>query len=180
MDGFMKRGGIMLVVMLVTAAVVVGCAGFRKGIRNAFVGKPHGETITEEELDALGISPELSARGMVFADTTRLQDVTFGFDRSDIKPAARRILDENAAWLKEHPRVRVQIEGHCDERGTVDYNLALGERRAVSVRKYLAACGVDPDCLFTISYGEEQPVDPGHNESAWGKNRRAHFKIKAR
>jgi len=180
MSGLTKKSGVLAITVLIAVVTVTGCARFKRGIRNVFARKSPEETITEEELDALGISPELSARGMVFADTTRLQDVRFGYDRYDITPQARRVLDENAEWLKDHPRVKVQIEGHCDERGTVDYNLALGERRATAVRKYLAACGINPDRLFTISYGEEQPVDPGHNEAAYAKNRRVHFKIKAR
>ena len=166
--------------LLVCLLLAGGCARSRVGGLGRLADKPSGETITEEELEALGISPEKSARGMVFADTTKLQDVNFDFDRSDIKPEARRILEENANWLRENRRVRVQIEGHCDERGTVEYNLALGQRRATSVRKYLVALGVSPERLFTISYGEEQPVDPGHNEEAWAKNRRVHFKVKAR
>ena len=169
-----------LVVLLLGCLVVAnGCAWMKSGSKG-LAEKGPGETITEEELEALGVSPELSARGMVFADTSRLEDVSFDFDRSDIKPDARRILAENADWLSEHRRVKVQIEGHCDERGTVEYNLALGQRRATSIRKYLVALGVRPERLFTISYGEEQPVDPGHSEGAWAKNRRAHFKIKAR
>ena len=169
---------VLLVVFCLIAAG--GCArGRRSGLRSLADRAP-GETITEEELEALGISPELSARGMVFADTSKLQDVYFDFDRSDIKPDARRILAEDAEWLRKHRAVKVQIEGHCDERGTVEYNLALGQRRAASIRKYLVALGVNPGRLFTISYGEEQPVDPQHSEEAWAKNRRAHFKIKAR
>ena len=169
-----------LVIFLLSFSLVAGGCARLKRSRDLFAGKGPGETITEEELEALGISSELSARGMVFADTVKLQDVRFDFDRSDIMAGARRILDENARWLRKHSRVKVQIEGHCDERGTVEYNLALGQRRASSVRKYLAAMGINPSRLFTISYGEEQPVDPGHDETAWAKNRRVHFKIKAR
>lgn len=169
----------VLVLLAVCLVVASGCGGL-KGKYRSLVEKAPEEAITEEELEALGISPELSARGMVFADTVKLQDVRFDFDKSNIKPDVREILAENANWLKKHRTVKVQIEGHCDERGTVDYNLALGQRRATSVRKYLVALGVRPERLFTISYGEEQPVDPGHTEKAWAKNRRAHFKIKAR
>ena len=176
--GKLSRG--VLVLLAVCLVVASGCGGLRKGKYRSLVEKAPGEAITEEELEALGINPELSARGMVFADTVKLQDVRFDFDRSDIKPDAREILAENAKWLRKRSTVKVQIEGHCDERGTVEYNLALGQRRATSVRKYLVALGVRPERLFTISYGEEQPVDPDHTEEAWGKNRRAHFKIKAR
>jgi peptidoglycan-associated lipoprotein len=87
------------------------------------------------------------------------------------------ILKENAALLHKYPKVKIQIEGHCDERGTNEYNLALGERRANSTRNYLISLGISPDRISTISYGEERPLDPGHNEEAWAKNRRAHFVI---
>jgi len=104
-----------------------------------------------------------------------LQMVHFDFDSAVLTDVARRILDKNIAWLKAHPNVRVQIEGHCDERGTEEYNLHLGERRAESVKRYLVQNGIDPSRLFTISYGEERPIDPRHNESAWAKNRRVQF-----
>ncbi len=175
-----KRFREIAVLLVVCLVAVGGCARGRRGGLRGLAERAPGETITEEELEALGINPELSARGMVFADTSKLQDVYFDFDRSDIKPDTRRILAENAEWLRKHRAVKVQIEGHCDERGTVEYNLALGQRRAASVRKYLVALGINPGKVFTISYGEEQPVDPRHSESAWAENRRAHFKIKAR
>ena len=170
----------VVVLLAICLIVTGGCARFKKSGFNDLLGKGQDETITEEELEALGISPELSARGMVFADTSKLSDVYFDYDRSDITPETRKMLDENAKWLKGHRNVKVQIEGHCDERGTVEYNLALGQRRASSVRKYLVVSGISANRLFTISYGEEQPADERHSESAWAKNRRAHFKIKAR
>jgi peptidoglycan-associated lipoprotein len=86
-------------------------------------------------------------------------------------------LKQNAALLAKYPRVKIQIEGHCDERGTSQYNLALGERRATSTKQYLITLGISADRISTISYGEEKPLDPGHNEEAWAKNRRAHSVI---
>jgi peptidoglycan-associated lipoprotein len=86
-------------------------------------------------------------------------------------------LRENAAWLKKNPKMKIQIEGYCDERGTAEYNLALGERRANMTKKYLLSLGISSDRISTISYGEERPLDPGHNEEAWGKNRRAHIVV---
>jgi peptidoglycan-associated lipoprotein len=83
-------------------------------------------------------------------------------------------LMENAALLKKRPSMKVQIEGYCDERGTEEYNLALGERRANSTKKYFVSLGISPDRISTISYGEERPLDPKHNEEAWARNRRAH------
>jgi len=103
-----------------------------------------------------------------------LKDIHFDFDKYDIRPGDALILKENAALLTKHPTVKIEIEGHCDERGTVEYNLALGERRASSTKKYLISLGISPERISTISYGEERPLDPGHNEEAWAKNRRTH------
>lgn len=104
-----------------------------------------------------------------------LQTVYFDYDSAVLRDDTRRLLDKNAEWLKANPAVRVQIEGHCDERGTEEYNLALGERRANSVKQYVIKAGVDGARVFTISYGKQRPVDPGHDEAAWSKNRRAQF-----
>ncbi|MBI2877372.1 MAG: peptidoglycan-associated lipoprotein Pal [Candidatus Tectomicrobia bacterium] len=104
-----------------------------------------------------------------------LRDIHFDLDKYEIRPDSRSILERNALWIQAHSQARVQIEGHADERGTVEYNLALGERRAKKVRDYLISLGVDPKQLSTVSFGEERPLDPGHTEEAWAKNRRAHF-----
>ncbi|MGA1864152.1 MAG: peptidoglycan-associated lipoprotein Pal [bacterium] len=112
-----------------------------------------------------------------FMETPLLKDCNFEFDRYDITPEARKILAENANILKEMPKSIIQIEGHCDERGTKEYNLALGERRAASVKNYLTSLGVSDETLSTISYGEEMPIDTRSTEEAWAKNRRAHFII---
>jgi len=105
------------------------------------------------------------------------EDIHFDFDKYNIRPDAAEILKKKAEWLKEHPNVHVLIEGHCDERGTEEYNLALGERRANSTKQFLIGLGVDASCISTISYGEERPIDPRHNEEAWAKNRRCHFVV---
>ena len=105
------------------------------------------------------------------------EDIHFAFDSFLLDPEAERIIGEKAAWLRDNGGASIQIEGHCDERGTSDYNLALGERRANAVQQYLTVLGIAPDRLSTISYGEEQPLDPGHDEAAWSRNRRAHFVI---
>ncbi len=99
--------------------------------------------------------------------------VFFAFDSAALDEEAQATLDRQAAWLLQYPDIVVTIEGHADERGTREYNLALGERRAMAVKNYLVAKGVSPDRILTISYGEERPVDPGHNEAAWALNRRA-------
>jgi peptidoglycan-associated lipoprotein len=106
-----------------------------------------------------------------------LEDIHFDFDRYDIRPDAREILIKNAEWLKANPNIQVLIEGHCDERGTNEYNMALGERRANAAKSYLISLGISANRMRSISYGEEMPIDPGHNEIAWAKNRRAHFLI---
>lgn len=106
-----------------------------------------------------------------------LEDVHFEFDKSTLTALARAILDENTKRLKENPWIRVVIEGHCDERGSREYNLALGDRRATAVKKYLSSLGIEDKKMKTISYGEERPLDPGHNERAWALNRRAHFVV---
>jgi peptidoglycan-associated lipoprotein len=105
------------------------------------------------------------------------RDVTFAYDSYTLSPEAKSILDKKATWMRDNTSVAVQIEGHCDERGTTAYNLALGERRATATKQYLAALGISGGRMSTISYGEEQPLDSGHNESSWAKNRRAHFVI---
>jgi len=104
-----------------------------------------------------------------------LQTIYFEYDKYSLKSDAKDALSKNAATLGAHTGVTVVIEGHCDERGTVEYNLALGEKRARAARDYLVDLGIQADRIRTISYGEERPVDPGHSESAWSKNRRADF-----
>ena len=101
----------------------------------------------------------------------------FPLDSADLDDPGRAVMTENAALLKRYPTWVVTIEGHCDERGTPEYNLALGERRAVAVKTYLVSLGISPDRLRTVSYGKEFPFDPGHDDGAWSKNRRAHFVI---
>jgi peptidoglycan-associated lipoprotein len=114
--------------------------------------------------------------GEVF-ESRLLKDIHFDFDRYDIRPEDTQILKENAALLSKYPQVKVQVEGHCDERGTNEYNLALGERRANAAKKYLLSLGISTDRISSISYGEEKPQDTGHDEEAWSKNRRGHFVI---
>jgi len=109
-----------------------------------------------------------------------LQAVFFELDSSELSAAAQKTLDTDAALLKRYASWTVTIEGHCDERGTAEYNLALGERRAIAARAYLVSLGIAADRLRTVSYGKEFPFDPGHDESAFAKNRRAHFVITAK
>jgi len=114
-----------------------------------------------------------------FEATAELKTIHFDFDKSDIRPGDAAILDANARWLNANPKHLVLIEGHCDERGTNEYNLALGERRARATVNYLVSRGVQSGRLSTISYGEERPLCTGHDEACWSQNRRAQFLVKA-
>jgi peptidoglycan-associated lipoprotein len=114
-----------------------------------------------------------------FAENPALQDIHFDFDKSDIRSDAAKTLDANASWMKTNPNNLILIEGHCDERGTNEYNLALGERRARSTMNYLVAQGVQASRITIISYGEERPSCTEKTEACWQKNRRAHFLVKA-
>jgi len=109
-----------------------------------------------------------------------LKPVFYELDSSDLNAASQKVLDENAAVLKKYSSWAVTVEGHCDERGTAEYNLALGERRAIAARAYLVSLGIAADRMRTVSYGKEFPFDPGHEEAAWLKNRRAHFVVTAK
>ena len=103
------------------------------------------------------------------------EDIRFEFDRSRLVPEAKKILRRKAKWLRAHHDVSVIVEGHCDERGTSEYNMALGDRRARRAKSFVVDLGIARERLTTISYGEERPLDPRHNEESWDKNRRAHF-----
>jgi peptidoglycan-associated lipoprotein len=109
-----------------------------------------------------------------------LRPLYFGLDEADVNADGQQILQANAAVLKKYPTWQVTIEGHCDERGTAEYNLALGERRALAAKNYLVSLGIPADKIRTVSYGKEFPFDAGHDDSAWSKNRRAHFVITAK
>jgi peptidoglycan-associated lipoprotein len=106
-----------------------------------------------------------------------LADIHFDYDQSALSDEARAILEKHALWLQNHREAKVMVEGHCDERGTVEYNLALGNQRAQVTHDYLVSLGVAADRLRTTSYGKERPIDPGHDEAAWARNRRAHFAV---
>lgn len=106
-----------------------------------------------------------------------LKDIYFSFDSYKLDAAAKSTIAANAEWLKENTGHTVQVEGHCDERGTNEYNMVLGSNRARAASDALRAAGIDGSTLSTVSYGEELPVDPRHSEEAWAKNRRAHFKV---
>ncbi len=114
------------------------------------------------------------------AQATALQDIYFDFDQSAIREDSKKLLNDDADWFRKNPAAKVTIEGHTDERGSSEYNLALGQRRARTTRDYLVAVGVAANRINTISYGKERPFVPGHDESAWTWNRRAHFVLSAK
>jgi len=109
-----------------------------------------------------------------------LKPLFYLLDSADVSPEGQQVLQANAAVLKKYPTMQITIEGHCDERGTAEYNLALGERRALAAKNYLVSLGIPADRVRTVSYGKEFPFDAGHEDAAWSKNRRAHFVITAK
>lgn len=160
------------VALLAAALCVAGSGCSRKIVKpdapdqvsypaGVFTAPPSG-TVSEQEIQGI---------------QARLHAVYFDYDSFTLTPDAQTALQTNAETLKASPHIRVVVEGHCDERGTDEYNLALGERRARSTVGFLAGLGISPDRLTTVSYGSELPLDPGHNESAYAKNRRASLRV---
>jgi peptidoglycan-associated lipoprotein len=119
--------------------------------------------------------PVAAAPAPAAAPIVALNDINFDFDKYNIRTGDAETLKSNAEWFKANPGKKMRVEGNCDERGTVEYNLALGQKRADAAKAYIVNLGVDGKALETVSYGKERPADPGHNEAAWAKNRRAHF-----
>ena len=130
----------------------------------------------EEEERRRRIAESQLASRPVTSGAQVLDTIYFEFDQATLSDLSKDTLVRNSDWLRSNPDVRVQVEGNADERGTPEYNLALGERRAEAVKSYLASLGIDRGRLVTISYGEERPADPGHGEDAWALNRRVEFK----
>jgi len=135
------------------------------------------QELTEQQLREKALAEE-EARRRAMAVEFENEDVFFEFDQFVLSDSAKAVLNKKAKWLKDHPNAKALIEGHCDERGSTEYNLALGQKRAEAAMQFILALGIDPSRVSTISYGKEKPVDPGNNEVAWAKNRRAHFVLK--
>ena len=125
-------------------------------------------------------APPAPPKPSEYAANDALKDIYFAFDKADIRPGEVKTLDANGAWLKMHDNSLVLIEGHCDERGTAEYNLALGERRARTAMNYLVSRGISASRITIVSYGKERPVCTEHTRSCWARNRRAHFLVKDR
>lgn len=167
----MRRVGYAwLILLLVFAVTIPACGGKEPQVEEVEPVEevPPPPPIEEEEMEEPPVE-EVTPEPMV------LKDVFFDFDKYNIKDEYKEVLIHNAEELMERDEVHIMIEGHCDERGTNEYNLALGEKRAKAARDFLIAYGVDPEKISIISYGEEKPFALGHNEEAWAKNRRAHF-----
>jgi len=169
-----KRLVVVAVVGLLVATIGIGCSAKKKDDDAA----TRGGELGEEGL-AGGGSLDRYKQGTLGAGGEQgpLKDIYFAFDSYELDDAARSQLQEDGTWLKEHAQARVEIEGHCDERGTVEYNLALGAKRARAAKDYLVALGISGDRLSTISYGEELPLCQEHDEECWQKNRRCHFVV---
>ncbi len=144
-----------------------------------------GSGVTDRSDDVAGESDDvqrfagdsLSGTDLGSSEGGPLADVRFEYDSAALTAEAQQLLRSHASWLADHPHRPVTLEGHCDERGTVEYNLALGEQRARTVYDYLTSLGVDGSRFRTVSFGKERPLDSGHGEDAWAKNRRVHFAV---
>jgi peptidoglycan-associated lipoprotein len=176
----MNRWVVGLAVLL-AVFVTLGCSSKKKGA--GLEGQEGEPGYGEESLGAgapggslaLAQQGKYGAEGGAGSDSGPLHDIHFNYDSFDLDESARQTLQQDADWLKDHPETRVEVEGHCDNRGTVEYNLALGAKRAAAAKSYLIALGVGRDRLTTISYGEELPLCQEETESCWSQNRRAHL-----
>lgn len=167
----MNRGGApawILTGALVLALAAFGAVGCKKKGPKPGVSGTGGEV--------MGADQGASARAAAIREAqNQLQTVYFQYDSSDLDGAAQATLRQDADVINRYPDVRIQIQGHCDERGSEEYNLSLGDRRARAIMDYLVNLGINPARLSTITFGEERPVDPGHDEAAWARNRRGEF-----
>ena len=165
----MKRNILVLVLLVIGCVVFQGCSSKKSDSLG------EGEELSEADLNAQR-DGRFGEGGIPTAEGEGLfQDIPFDYDSSVVDSRGRAAIEENVRTLKQFPEMRIQLEGHCDERGTAEYNLALGAERARAVKEILVSLGVSGSRLDTVSYGEEVPLDPGHAEQAWAVNRRVHF-----
>ncbi|MCH7673589.1 OmpA family protein [candidate division KSB1 bacterium] len=171
-----KRQTILKFILLACILVLLaGCGGSKETVNFEPDPFPEPDPVTEEPAN-LNLEPDPPKEDDIQSKQPLvLKTINFDFDRSSLTPTAKAMLAENARQLLENPAVSVRIEGHCDERGTVEYNLALGEMRAMVTRDYLINYGISPNQITVLSYGKERPLDPRHTPDAWDKNRRAEF-----
>jgi peptidoglycan-associated lipoprotein len=190
----MLRRPIVIPILAVAAAAAVACGRGRSQDPSIFLDEPNSAR-NAPALDSVQAMPRpvhlpppppgenngdvsrIRATNAGVSAEGLLEPIFFSYDRSDIRPSQRRTLDRNRDYLVAHPEVAILIEGHCDERGTVEYNFALGDRRATRTRDYLILCGIEPRRIATISKGEEEPAVLGAGEDAWFRNRRGEFKF---
>ena len=170
-EGMVKR--LFLVVMIGLAIVVSGCSSTKKGtdLEQSSGSTPGTKAPGGEDSSTDGTGD----RSVSTENMLGLKTIYFDFDQYNLRDDTKNALDKNAQILMANSKTRIVIEGHCDERGTTEYNLALGEKRATTASDYLIRLGVDPAQISIISYGEERPADSGHDEAAWAKNRRDQF-----
>lgn len=178
----MKKFWILATLLLVLPALMFTVSCAKKAVKKAPVVAEVEEKADDTAKTGMS-EAELKAQAEERARLAALnrfenEHVYFSYDSSALDGAAQNTLKLKADWLQENPDAGILIEGHCDERGTVEYNLALGDRRANSAKSFLTTLGIDAGRISTISYGEERPLDPGENEEAWAKNRRAQFDVK--
>ncbi len=167
----------VFVVIALLMGLFVGCGGQKEMVKPEEQPTPP-EVITEEPGE--GEQPGYREEEIIetpIEEMVKLEMIHFEFDRYRLLPEFKKVLEENARKLKMYPNVKIMIEGHCDERGTIEYNLALGEKRARTAQDYLINLGIEPSRISIISYGKERALDPRHNEESWYKNRRDEFKI---
>ncbi len=195
MQKMLTWAGRLLLIGGLTAIFLIGCAPEKKTLvddRGTAVSKPgqpsdaelqrmrdeeaRQRALREQELREKAMRDREAATAAA-AKGDGFENIYFGFDQYALTEEARATLKKHADWLRANRGYVMRIEGHCDERGTNEYNLALGQRRADAAKKYLVGLGVDSRRLTTVSYGEEKPLDPGHHEAAWAKNRRAQFSV---
>jgi peptidoglycan-associated lipoprotein len=183
-----KTWSSFLVIAAVAVALSTGCSSKPKAKSSARHTGASESTATapmpDEPQDVVVSSEDSTAEGSAgtVEDMNRrgyLKDVFFDLDRAEVRGDQREALDQNAGWLRKRLEVRIVIEGHCDERGTAQYNMALGERRAQTVMDYLVALGIAPSRIQVMSYGKERPFSREHDDRAWSQNRRAHFVVSA-
>lgn len=166
----LKRLALITTVILTSLVFTVSCASKKKNDGNVG-GQEGGQMDSQVAAQDLSVDAAGSDGGKIAG----LYSVHFDYDSSTLTSEARRLLAENAEWIKNNAKATVQVEGHCDSRGSVEYNLALGERRAKAVKNYMVSLGIDSKRLTIISYGEEKPIASGESEDAYAKNRRANF-----
>jgi peptidoglycan-associated lipoprotein len=173
-----NRFWVVLALLLVIPGLMLTASCAKKQVQSGDVTpSPEGGVMSDEDARARALEEQRLRATAAATERFENQDIHFDFDKSSLTPAAQAVLRDKAAYLMANTDVSVIIEGHCDERGTNEYNMALGDRRAGSAKSFLVDLGIASGRLTTISYGEEKPVDSASNEAAWTKNRRAHFVV---